>query len=152
MIDDRPDLSSGRAPHRQDSNFQTTTFGQEVISGHKSESGLDTSTYWLTSAVTWLRLQRSCFICRGYTKSRSASHYTATFRATSICTAVQKRVNSFALNSRKHKLIRYEVDDKSAIMRHKRTSLVESKTVRPFFAQNGRNAEGTACNRELISA
>jgi hypothetical protein len=29
----------------QDSNFQATTFGQKVISGHKSQSSLDTSTY-----------------------------------------------------------------------------------------------------------
>jgi hypothetical protein len=36
------------ALQRQDSNFQTTTFGQKVISGHKSQSGLDTMTYWLT--------------------------------------------------------------------------------------------------------
>jgi hypothetical protein len=36
------------APQRQDRNFQTTTFGQEVISGHKSQSRLDTLTYWLT--------------------------------------------------------------------------------------------------------
>jgi hypothetical protein len=36
------------APQRQDSNFETKTFGQEVISGHKSQSGIDTSTYWLT--------------------------------------------------------------------------------------------------------
>jgi hypothetical protein len=34
-------------PQRRDSNFQTTTFEQEVISGHKSQSGLDTLTYWL---------------------------------------------------------------------------------------------------------
>jgi hypothetical protein len=35
------------ALQRQDSNFQITTFGQKVISGHKSQSGLDTLTYWL---------------------------------------------------------------------------------------------------------
>jgi hypothetical protein len=29
---------------RQYSSFETTTFGQKVISGHKSQSGLDTST------------------------------------------------------------------------------------------------------------
>jgi hypothetical protein len=28
--------------------FQTTTLGQKVISGHKSQSGLDALTYWLT--------------------------------------------------------------------------------------------------------
>jgi hypothetical protein len=32
-------------PQRQDSNFEKTTFGQKVISGHKSQSGLDTLTY-----------------------------------------------------------------------------------------------------------
>jgi hypothetical protein len=31
------------APQRQDSNFQTT-FGQKVISSHKSQSGLDIKT------------------------------------------------------------------------------------------------------------
>jgi hypothetical protein len=35
-------------PQRQESNFQKTTFGQKVISGHKSQNGLDTLTYWLT--------------------------------------------------------------------------------------------------------
>jgi hypothetical protein len=30
---------------RQDSNFQTTIFGQKVISGHKSQGGFDTLTY-----------------------------------------------------------------------------------------------------------
>jgi hypothetical protein len=37
---------------RQDSNFQKTTFGQKAISGHKSQSGLDTLTYWLTDWPT----------------------------------------------------------------------------------------------------
>jgi hypothetical protein len=37
----RPVLSSERAPHRN----KTASFGQEVISGHKSQSGLDTKTY-----------------------------------------------------------------------------------------------------------
>jgi hypothetical protein len=36
------------APQRQDSNFQKTTFGHKVISGHKSQNRLDTLTYWLT--------------------------------------------------------------------------------------------------------
>jgi hypothetical protein len=36
------------APQRQDSKFQKTTFGQKVIYGHKSQSGIDTLTYWLT--------------------------------------------------------------------------------------------------------
>jgi hypothetical protein len=36
------------ALQRQDSNFQTTTFRQKVISSHKSQSGLDTLTDWLT--------------------------------------------------------------------------------------------------------
>jgi hypothetical protein len=40
----RPDFSSERAPpQRQMINLQT-----ELISGHKSYSGLDTKTYWLT--------------------------------------------------------------------------------------------------------
>jgi hypothetical protein len=55
----RPLVREG-VPQRQDSNFQTTTFGQEVISGHKFQSGLDTLTYWLTdrpSVVMWLWLR-----------------------------------------------------------------------------------------------
>jgi hypothetical protein len=43
----RPLVREG-APQRQDSNFQTTTFGQKAISGHKYRSGLDTLIYWLT--------------------------------------------------------------------------------------------------------
>jgi hypothetical protein len=35
------------APQRQGSNFQTTTSGQQVISGSKSQGGLDNFTYWL---------------------------------------------------------------------------------------------------------
>jgi hypothetical protein len=31
-------------PQRQDSKFQKTTFGQKVISSHKSQKGLDTLT------------------------------------------------------------------------------------------------------------
>jgi hypothetical protein len=37
----RPDLSSERAPYRD----KTGTLGQEVISGDKSQSGLDTKIY-----------------------------------------------------------------------------------------------------------
>jgi hypothetical protein len=37
---DRPDLSSERAPHRDN----TATFRQQVISGHKFQSGLDIKT------------------------------------------------------------------------------------------------------------
>jgi hypothetical protein len=37
-------------PQRQDINFKKTTFGQKVISGHKSQSGLDTLTYWLNDS------------------------------------------------------------------------------------------------------
>jgi hypothetical protein len=33
------------APQKQDCNFQTATFRQEVISGHKFQSGLRTLTY-----------------------------------------------------------------------------------------------------------
>jgi hypothetical protein len=43
----RPLLREG-APQKQDHNFQTQTFRQEVTSCHKSQSGLDTKTYWLT--------------------------------------------------------------------------------------------------------
>jgi hypothetical protein len=43
------------APQRKDSNFQKTTFGQKAISGHKSQSGLDTLAYWLIDWLTdWL--------------------------------------------------------------------------------------------------
>jgi hypothetical protein len=48
MTNDRPDLSSERAPHRD----KTATFRQKVISGHKSQSGLDTLPYWLTVECT----------------------------------------------------------------------------------------------------
>jgi hypothetical protein len=49
MTNDRPrPVVREGAPQRQDSNFQKTTFGQKAISGHKSQSGLDTLTYWLT--------------------------------------------------------------------------------------------------------
>jgi hypothetical protein len=47
----RPLVREG-ALQRQDSNFQRTTFRQKVISGHKSESGLYTLTYWLTDRPT----------------------------------------------------------------------------------------------------
>jgi hypothetical protein len=40
----RPLVREG-APQRQDSDFQKTTFGQKVISGHKSQDGLDALTY-----------------------------------------------------------------------------------------------------------
>jgi hypothetical protein len=50
------DVTGNISPQRQDSNFQTTTFGQKVISGHKSQSGLDTSIYWLTD---WLTISRN---------------------------------------------------------------------------------------------
>jgi hypothetical protein len=43
----RPFVREG-APQRQESNFQKTTFGQKVISGHKSQIGFDTLTYWLS--------------------------------------------------------------------------------------------------------
>jgi hypothetical protein len=36
------------AQQKQDHNFQTAMFRQEVISGRKSQSGLNTKTYWLT--------------------------------------------------------------------------------------------------------
>jgi hypothetical protein len=43
----RPLIREG-APQKQDRKFQTATFWQEVISGHKLQSGLDIKTYWLT--------------------------------------------------------------------------------------------------------
>jgi hypothetical protein len=50
LTGDRPDLSSERAPHRDN----TANFRQK-ISGHKSQSELDTKTDW-PSVVTWLWL------------------------------------------------------------------------------------------------
>jgi hypothetical protein len=44
MTNDRPLVREGTS-RRQESKFKTTTFGHEVISGHKSQSGFDTSTY-----------------------------------------------------------------------------------------------------------
>jgi hypothetical protein len=42
----RPVFSSERAPNRDKTvNIQTETSRQEVISGHKSQSGIDTKTY-----------------------------------------------------------------------------------------------------------
>jgi hypothetical protein len=38
---DRPDLSSERAPHRDN----TANFRQKIISDHKSQNKLDTKTY-----------------------------------------------------------------------------------------------------------
>jgi hypothetical protein len=43
----RPLVSEG-ALQKQDRNFQTATFRQEVISCRKYQSGLDTKIYWLT--------------------------------------------------------------------------------------------------------
>jgi hypothetical protein len=49
LTNDRPDLSSERALNKiQDSKIQTSTFWRKTSSGHKSQSGLDTKTYWLT--------------------------------------------------------------------------------------------------------
>jgi hypothetical protein len=50
----RPLVREG-APQRQDSNFQTATFGQELISGNKSQSGLEAMTYWLTDRPSVVR-------------------------------------------------------------------------------------------------
>jgi hypothetical protein len=44
LTGDIPDLSSERAPHRDN----TATFRQNIKSGHGFQSGLDTKTYWLT--------------------------------------------------------------------------------------------------------
>jgi hypothetical protein len=41
MTRDRPDLSSERAPHRDN----TATFRQKVISVHKFQSGLEAKIY-----------------------------------------------------------------------------------------------------------
>jgi hypothetical protein len=47
LTNDRPDLSSERAPQiRQDCNFQKKK--KSKISGQKSQIGHDTKTYWLT--------------------------------------------------------------------------------------------------------
>jgi hypothetical protein len=43
----RPLVREGE-PQRQDSNFKKTTFAKKVIFRHKSQSGLDILTYWLT--------------------------------------------------------------------------------------------------------
>jgi hypothetical protein len=43
-MDNVPDLSSKRAPHRDN----TATFRQKIITGHMFQSELDTKTYWLT--------------------------------------------------------------------------------------------------------
>jgi hypothetical protein len=43
-----PSSRQGGAPQKQDRNFQTAIFRQEVMFGRKSQSGLDTKTYWLT--------------------------------------------------------------------------------------------------------
>jgi hypothetical protein len=48
MTNERSDLSSEGSLQRQDRNFERTTFGQKVISGGKSQRGLDTLTYRLT--------------------------------------------------------------------------------------------------------
>jgi hypothetical protein len=44
LTDDRPDLSSERAPP----NDRTVAFKKKIISGQKPQIGLDTKTYWLT--------------------------------------------------------------------------------------------------------
>jgi hypothetical protein len=46
--EDRPDLSSERAPHKDN----TATFRQNIISGHGFQSELDTTTYWLTDRLS----------------------------------------------------------------------------------------------------
>jgi hypothetical protein len=59
------------APQRQDNNSQKTTFERKVTSGYKSQSGLDTVTYWLTDwptvscnvTSTW-NSATSCFYLR----------------------------------------------------------------------------------------
>jgi hypothetical protein len=61
----QPDLSSERAPHRQDSNSQKTTFGLEVISGHRSQSGLDTVSCNVTLTCTWTEEQMRPLVREG---------------------------------------------------------------------------------------
>jgi hypothetical protein len=41
LLYDRPDLSSERVPHRDN----TATFRRNITSGHKFQNGLDTKTY-----------------------------------------------------------------------------------------------------------
>jgi hypothetical protein len=52
LTGDRPDLSSERAHHRDN----TATFRQRIISGHKFQSELDTKTTDWPTVVTWLWL------------------------------------------------------------------------------------------------
>jgi hypothetical protein len=60
----RPLVREG-ATQRQDSNFQKTTFGKKVISGHKSQSGFDTLTYWLTVSCNVTSTSKSnVYYCR----------------------------------------------------------------------------------------
>jgi hypothetical protein len=48
LTEDRRDLSSERAPHRDN----TATFRQNITSGHGLQSELDTTTYWLTDRLS----------------------------------------------------------------------------------------------------
>jgi hypothetical protein len=50
--EDRPDLSSERAPHRDN----TATFRQNITSGHGLQIELDTTTYWLTDGLSNMTL------------------------------------------------------------------------------------------------
>jgi hypothetical protein len=62
LTNDRPDLSSERAPQiRHDCNLKK----KKSISGQKSQIGLDTKTDWLTvSNLTWLDMFRIVTVIR----------------------------------------------------------------------------------------
>jgi hypothetical protein len=49
----RPVLFKEGAAQKQDHNFQTAMFRQEVLSGHKFQSGLGTKACWLTDSQSW---------------------------------------------------------------------------------------------------
>jgi dihydrofolate reductase len=77
----RPLVREG-APQKQDSNFQTATFRQELIFGRKSQSRLDAKIYWLTnwpSVLSWLQLQRP-LVREGASQKQDHNFQTATFR------------------------------------------------------------------------
>jgi hypothetical protein len=65
LTGDRPDLSSERASHRDN----TATFRQKTISRHKFQSEVDTKTYWLTVSrnmtltvtLTWKTIETKAF-------------------------------------------------------------------------------------------
>jgi hypothetical protein len=48
QIIDQTSGQRGRPKKRQDSKLQISTFQRQTTSGRKSQSGLNTKTYWLT--------------------------------------------------------------------------------------------------------